>query len=122
MPTGRLRLFVFVFLLGTPAAALVVVDRLAPWWIALLPVIPVWYAVLAGTLHAYRDATQTRPPGPITLEQAAAERQVLRARSALDRAQAAHVTAIDELRAAYAPAPDSPPSRWARLRRGRTRA
>jgi hypothetical protein len=92
-----------LFRFGTPALAALCAVGVAPWWLVLVPVIPVWISFITSTHDAHRRARIIRRPRrPIILDEAAIERRFLMANAALVTATAKRRAALVELARARA--------------------
>ncbi len=75
------------FRYGTPIFVLLCLLRLIPWWLIVLPVLPLWWSMVTTTHEAHQRARIIRRPNrSMTLEEAALERRFLIANAAMLRA------------------------------------
>ena len=67
------------FRFGTPALALLSALAITPWWLVLLPVIPVWCSFCAGVQEAVENRRIIQRPGHrrMSVEERAAEQRFL---------------------------------------------
>ena len=90
-----------LFRWGMPVLVVLAFLRFFPWWLVLVPVIPVWWSFIASVGEARKRARIIkRPNRGMSLEESAAEQQFLRADAVLIEADAGRAGAFEELAAA----------------------
>lgn len=112
----RAQLLSYVFMVGAPAMIAAGIVGLAPWWLIAVPLLPVWWSFISGTIAAHnRRRMIRRPTRALTLDEQAAELSYKAADAAFlsardVRAEALCDLARERLLAARRP-PSAPPSR-----------
>jgi hypothetical protein len=87
-----------LFRYGTAALVVLAAFSVVSWWLALIPVVPVWCSFVMGTHEAYgRARIIQRPKRPMSLDEAASERRFLLARASWEAATADRKAALGEL-------------------------
>lgn len=91
---GLSRLFRF----GTPPVAVLCAVGLAPWWVILIPVFPIWFSSVT-TVHEANERARIirRPTRCMSLDEAATERKFLFADAKATEAIAERIEALREL-------------------------
>lgn len=92
------------FRFGTPLLVLLTALGVTPWWLVLLPVIPVWCSFWVGTQQARENRRTIRRPNhrDVGIEEATAERRFLYADATLQEAESRRADALQALAAARA--------------------
>lgn len=86
------------FRFGTPALVALCAAGVIPWWLALVPVFPVWFSFVASIHAAHVRVRIIREPRrAMGLDEAASERRFLFANAALDTATQERAAALSEL-------------------------
>lgn len=91
------------FRYGTPALVILCALGEVPWWLVVMPVIPMWWSAVMSTHEAHQRARFIRRPSRSTsLQEAAAERRFANADAVLIRANTDRAEALAELAQARA--------------------